>query len=138
MTGAGKSMIEEKTASLRELARDFIAIGSIPFLVLTIVRVATMSPYYPMQFIISSCLFFILRWIFKAELRAGIGFILLVFTSLFYKTWLFAVFAVLVYAGVIISLFYLHRDRREVFKGIFLGVLSAGIGYALVQLMFFR
>ena len=43
---------------VKELARDFIALGSIPFLILTIVRVSVIQIYYPMEFIISSILFF--------------------------------------------------------------------------------
>ncbi len=121
---------------LKELARDLIAFGSIPFLVLTIARVSVLTIYYPMQFIISSLLFFILKAIFKADLRAGIGFILLAFVSLYYLNALFAVFAGLVYVGIIISLFYLKRDRRQILKGILLGGLSTGIGYVIVRLFF--
>ena len=80
---------------LKELARDLIAFGSIPFLILTITRVSVIAAYYPIQFIISSVLFFILKAIFKADLRAGIGFILLTFVSIFYRSALFLVFALL-------------------------------------------
>jgi hypothetical protein len=126
-----------KKAWLEELARDLIAFGSIPFLILTVVRVSVPFTYYPMQFMISSALFFILKVIFKADLRAGIGFILLTFVSLFYRNALFTVFASLVYAGIIISLFYLKRDRRQILKGILLGGISTGIGYVIVRLPFF-
>lgn len=114
-----------------------IALGSIPFLALTIARVSVSTPYYPMQFIISSGLFFILKIIFKAELRAGIGLILLAFTSLFYHHAFFTIFALIVYAGIIVSLLYLKKDRILIFKGILLGALSAGIGYIIVKLIFF-
>jgi len=122
---------------LKELARDLIAFGSIPFLILTITRVSVIATYYPIQFIISSVLFFILKAIFKADLRAGIGFILLTFVSIFYRSALFLVFALLVYAGIIISLFYLKRDRRQILKGILLGGISTGMGYVIVRLIFF-
>jgi membrane-associated HD superfamily phosphohydrolase len=122
---------------LKEQARDLIALGSIAFLVLTVVRVSVITPYYPMQFIIGSVLFFILKMIFKAELHAGIGFILLTFTSLFYRNVLFTIFALIVYAGIIISLLYLKRDKELILKGIFLGMVSAGIGYIVVRWIFF-
>lgn len=122
---------------LKEVARDLIAFGSIPFLILTIARVSVPFTYYPMQFIISSVLFFILKAIFKADLHAGIGFILFIFVSLFYRSALFAIFASLVYAGIIISLFYLKRGRRQILKGILLGGISTGIGYVIVRLIFF-
>jgi len=126
-----------KKAWLKELARDLIAFGSIPFLILTIVRVSVITIYYPMQFIISSALFFIAKAFFRGDLRAGIGFILLGFTSLYYGRLLFAAFALLVYIGLIISLFYLKKDTKEILIGILLGAVSAGIGYFIVRLIFF-
>lgn len=120
-----------------EFARDLIAFGSIPFLILTIVRVSELTVYYPMQFIISSVLFLMLKAVFRGSLHAGIGFILLGFTSLYYGRLLFAIFAFLVYIGLIISLFYLKRDKKEILKGILLGGISAGMGYLIVRLIFF-
>ena len=81
-------------------------------------RVSVMTVYYPMQFIVSAVLFFALSWAFKADPRAGAGFILVVFTSLYYGSWLFVAFAALVYAGIIISLFYLGKERAKILKGI--------------------
>ena len=127
----------EKKEWTKETARDLIALGSIPFLLLTIVRVSTGPAYYPLQFIISSVLFFILRMIFKAELHAGLGVILVTFTSIFYRSALFTAFALIVYAGIIVSLFYLKRDKTGILKGILLGSISAGIGYFIVRLIFF-
>lgn len=122
---------------LNGLARDLIALGGIPFLILTIVRVSVINPYYPMQFIISSVIFFILKAVFGGTLRAGIGLILVIFTSFFYSSLLFAAFALLIYIGLIISLFYLKRDKKEILKGILFGGLSTGIGYLIVRLIFF-
>lgn len=124
-------------AWLKEVARDLIALGSIPFLILTIARVSAPCTYYTMQFLVSSVLFFILRAIFKADLRAGIGFILATFTSIYYRNQLFTVFALLVYTGIVISLFYLKMGRSQILKGILLGGISTGIGYEIVRLFFF-
>lgn len=123
---------------LKEIARDFIAFGSIPFLALTIVRVSVIRLYYPMQFIISSAIFLVLNAIFRAEMRLGIGLILLVFTSIFYHHPLFTIFAALVYAGMIVSAFYLERGAARIMGGIFLGIISAGAGFAIVRALFFR
>jgi len=120
----------------KELARDFIALGGIPFLVITIARVSVIHIYYPMQFIISSIIFFILRQIFKASLRAGIGLIVVTFTSIFYNHILFTIFASLIYIGIITSLFYLKKEKREIVKGILLGSLSALAGYFIVKTVF--
>ncbi len=122
---------------LGELARDLIAFGGIPFLIITIVRVSVIRLYYPMQFIIGSGVFFILRAVFGGTLHAGIGLILLVFVSLFYKSFLFAGFALVIYIGLVISLFYLKRDKKEILKGSLFGAISTGIGYLVVRLIFF-
>lgn len=122
---------------LNNLARDLIALGGIPFLIITIVRVSVIEPYYPMQFVISSTLFFISRAVFGGALRAGIGLILVVFTSLFYSSLLFATFALLIYIGLIISLFYLRIDKKEILKGILLGGISTAMGYLIVRSVFF-
>lgn len=122
---------------LKEVARDLIALGGIPFLVLTIARVSVPFSYYPMQFIVSSTLFFILKIIFKADLRAGLGLMLFLFISFYYRNALFTVFASLVYAGIVISLFYLKKEPRQILKGILLGGISTGIGYTIVRLIYF-
>lgn len=127
----------EKKEWVNEIARDLIALASIPFLLLTIARVWIGPLYYPMQFIISSIIFFILGIIFKAELHAGLGVILVTFTSIFYYHNLFTAFAVMVYAGIIVSLFYLKRDKAAILRGILLGVISTGVGYFIVRLIFF-
>lgn len=121
---------------LNETARDLIALGGIPFLILTIARVSVMTIYYPMQFIISSVIFFILRMIFKGSLHAGVGFILLVFTSLYYASLLFFIFAFGVYIGLVASLFYLKKGKKEILKGILFGTVGAGVGYLIVGLIF--
>ncbi|MFH0876700.1 MAG: hypothetical protein V1863_00565 [Candidatus Omnitrophota bacterium] len=120
-----------------EVARDLIAFGSIPFLVITLVRVSIMETYYPMQFIISSLTFLGLRAIFKGTLHAGIGMILVVFTSLFYESWLFSVFALLIYVGIVISLIYLKENKKDLIKGILFGAVSTVVGYIAVRLFFF-
>lgn len=129
--------IKPKKEWRAEFARDLIAFGSIPFLALTIARVSVITPYYPMQFIVSSALFFILKAVFKGSLHAGLGVILLGFTSLYYRSLLFAGFALVVYIGMLVSLFYLKKGPRYILKGILLGVISSGIGYFIVRRIFF-
>jgi hypothetical protein len=119
------------------LCRDLIAFGSIPFLVLTVIRVSMMrKPYYPMEFVIGSGLFFILMAVFRAEMRAGLGLMMLVFVSQYYHEALFAVFAGLVYCGMVFSLLYLGREGESVVKGIAAGAVSAAAGYFLARAFF--
>ena len=122
---------------INELARDLIAFGSLPFFIITIARVSVSQAYYPMQFIIGGSLFFILRAIFKGDLRAGLGVILVLFTSLYYNHTLYTIFALIIYIALVVSLFYLERERKEILKGIFLGGISAAISYFIVKLIFF-
>jgi len=120
-----------------ELARDLIALGGVPFLLITIIRVLPINVYYPLEFVLGASIFFILKIFFKAQLHAGIGLILFCFTSLFYGHLLFTIFAFLLYLGIIISLFYLGHSRKEIIKGIVFGALSSGLSYWLVRLIFF-
>lgn len=117
-----------------ELARDLVAFGSIPFLLLTVGRVAGMG-LYPLQFVFAALLFFISKAVFKADLRAGVGMVLLGLTSLYYGSWLFAFFALLVYSGLVYSLLYLGKDKKEVVKGIILGAISTGLAYIIISLI---
>lgn len=121
-----------------ELARDLIAFGGIPFLIITIARVTTTGKeYYLMQFIIGAILFFILRAAFKADSRAGVGIILVIFTSIYYGQLLFVFFALIIYAGLVFSLFYLKRGIKEIAKGVFFGGISSAVSYYLVKAIFF-
>ncbi len=121
---------------IEEVARDLIAFGGLPFLIITIIRVSTGQAYYPMQFIIASVVFFILRFLLKADLRAGLAFVLCVFTSLYYNHVLFTIFATIIYIGIIASLFYLKHRKKEILTGIILGVISTAISYFIVKMLF--
>lgn len=125
-------MPQEKNPRFMELARDLIAFGSIPFLVLTVIRVSFMNKlYYPFEIIAGSAIFFILRAFSKAEMRAGISLILLVFVSLYYASTLFSVFAALIYFGIVRALFYLGKSRGQIIKGISFGLIGTAIAYRL-------
>jgi hypothetical protein len=120
------------------LARDIIALGGIPFLLITIIRVSVLELYYPMQFIISSIVFFLMRRMWKGSLHAGIGLILFVFISLFYESWLFFGFALALYIGLVFSLVYLRMHSVDISKGILFGAISSVVGYVSVLLIFMK
>ena len=110
----------------KEFARDCIALGGIFFYALVIVRVAMLQNWnYVFQFVFAAAVFFLITAIltFKAEAHAGLGFILLVLISLYYKNMFFAVFALIVYILLVISLFYLKIERAKIWKGIFAGAI---------------
>jgi hypothetical protein len=118
----------------KEFARDFLALGSIPFFILVLVRVAMGNNFsYLSQFLISGILFFILFYFLKIDSYAGIGFILLFFTSNYYSDTKFTLFASLVYLGLLGSLIYLKRDLKKILLGFLIGLISVGFSYYAVQ-----
>ena len=122
---------------LKELARDLIALGGIPFLIIVIVRTSLLDKwYYPMQFVVGALIFFLLMFLFRANLYSGIGLIILVFTSLYYGDLQFTIPAIFFYLVLIGALFYLKEKRSMIIKGILFGIISSLISYYLVNLFF--
>jgi len=122
---------------LKETARDFIALGSPLFFIIVIARISFLSNYeYLSQFIIAGSLFLILMYTFKSNMHSGLGIIILTFTMLYYNNLKFGIFGVLIYALLIISLMYLDKSKKSVFKGVLLGAISTLISYFTVNLIF--
>ena len=119
---------------LKEGARDIIALGSIPFFLLVLMRVSLLNkPDYFSQFIIAGILLIISYYIFKPNLYAGLGLIVLTFTVLYYDQLRFTIFAIIAYLLLIFSLVYLKENKIKIFKGILLGAISVGLSYYLVH-----
>ena len=122
---------------IRETARDIIALGSIPFFILVLVRVSLIQkPFYFYQFLIAGIIFLLFMIILKYNLYSGLGFIILVFTNLYYNEFKFLIFSILVYIGLILSLFYIKEEKYKIIKGILFGVISSGISYLFVKYFF--
>ncbi|MBS3105083.1 hypothetical protein J4234_02405 [Candidatus Woesearchaeota archaeon] len=116
---------------LKEIARDLLALGSIPFYFLVAVR-AVIGKYnvFVYQMIIAAIAIFILYFIIKnSNLHVARSFAALVFTSLFYKEIFFTVFASLVWVLLLSAAYYIKRKISSVFKGVVIGVVSSLIGY---------
>jgi len=121
----------------KKFARDFVALGSPVFFVLVLARVSMLSkPYYLSQFIIAGVIFFLLMILFKSDLYSGLGFVVLVFTSLYYNDLKFSIVAILIYFGLIASLIYLKTEKNKVIKGILFGAIGTAISYYLVGRIF--
>ncbi|MCZ6685368.1 MAG: hypothetical protein O6849_05235, partial [Candidatus Dadabacteria bacterium] len=71
----------------------------------------------------------------NSNLHISRGFILVIFTSIFYEAMSFTIFSILVWGCMILSLTYLKVDTKEIIKGVALGVVSVIISYTLTLLI---
>lgn len=126
-----------KKELVKEVARDFIALGSIPFFLLVLVRIWILpNPEFLTQFIIAGGMFLLAFFIFKQNIYSGLALITLIFTSLHYSDLRFTIFASIAYLVLLFSLFYLKEDKKEIFKGILLGIISSAVGYYAIRMIF--
>lgn len=126
-----------KKELIKSVARDFIALGSIPFFILVIVRVWLLdTPSYLSQLVIAGTLFLTLTFFLKNNLYSGLALIILFFTALVYGDLRYTIFGSLVYLGLIGSLFYLGYEKKKIILGIILGAITTLIGYFLVKFIF--
>ncbi|MBI3034902.1 hypothetical protein HYY71_01135 [Candidatus Woesearchaeota archaeon] len=120
-----------KKSWIKEIARDLLALGSIPFYFLVVVR-AVIGKYnaFVYQMLIAALVVFILYFLMKdSSLHVGRAFVILVFTSLFYKDMLFAAFASLAWVLLLISAYYIKRSVGFVLRGIMIGAIGSLAGY---------
>ena len=123
-------MKEESNGWFKTAARDIVAIGGVPFFILVLVRVYLLNnPTYFSQFVIAGIVFLGTWFLFKQNIYAGLGLIVLVFTSMYYVDTTFTVFGAVAYVLLLGGLFYLKEDIKKIFLGIALGVLGVGVSY---------
>lgn len=116
-----------------EIARDSMAFGSILFYLIVLAR-STIGEYMTFVYQLLIALAFLIIssfFIKKANHHLARAFILVVFTSLFYKDVPFAVFTSLVWVFMIGSAFYIKENKKPIFKGIVLGIIAALVSYYL-------
>jgi hypothetical protein len=119
------------------VARDFIALGSIPFFILVLVRTYLLDkPYYFSQFIIAGVIFLIIAYILKTSMYSGMALIALIFTMLYYNDMKYNVFGVIAYLLLIASMFYIKEPKKKILLGVVFGAAATGISYYLVTLLF--
>ena len=121
----------------KEIARDLIALGSIPFYILVLAR-SLIGDYYLFfyQLIIALVFLFLVNILFKNfNQHLSRAFVLVVFTIIFYKQLIYTVFAVIVFLLILASLVYLKIDKKEINFGLILGIISSLIGYYLAPFL---
>jgi len=115
---------------LRELARDLVAFGSIPFYIIVIAR-STIGNHqlFVYQTIIALILLTAISIFVKGNMHIARGFVLFGFTSLFYYDLIFALFAFMLWLATLVSLFYLKKKTSMILKGVAIGVVCFATAY---------
>ena len=121
--------------NLKELARDTVALGGAPFVILVLARIAILEDWvYFSKIFFAVAIFVAITILTKSNLHSGLAIIVLIFLSIHYNHLPFAVFASLVYISMLASLVYLRNDKWKVFWGVVFGI-SASLGsWILVNL----
>lgn len=120
-----------KTSWLKEIARDLLALGSIPFYFLVVIR-AVIGKYniFVYQMLIAALAIFILFFIIKdSDLHVARSLVAFIFTSLFYKDITYLIFASFIWVLLLVSANYIKRNISSVFRGIIIGIISSMAGY---------
>ena len=137
-------MKRQKKDWKKEVARDILALGSIPFYLIVFIRILIMNDRtYIYQLLIAGLLLvlfsvFIGKIKLKADFYTARSFILLIFTALFYNEIEYTIFASLLWFGLLISSNYLNRGKKkEIVIGLFLGIFSVAIAYFLSSIFSF-
>ena len=116
-----------------ELARDGMAFGSILFYIIIMAR-SLIGEYmvFVYQLSIAIIILIISSFIIKgANHHLARAFVLVVFTSLFYKDSLFTVFAASLWVFMIGAVFYIKENKKSIFKGVVLGIVVTLASYFL-------
>ena len=123
-----------KKELVKEIARDIIALGSIPFFILVLARIWILhDPVYFYKFLFSGILFLIPCLLLKSDIYSGLALISVIFLSLNYKDTVFTFFACLAYILLLASLVYLKKEKQSIIKGIMLGAASSLIVLNVVR-----
>ena len=122
---------------IKDITRDLVALGSIPFFILVLVRVYLLDkPEYFGQFLVAGIILIVLAIFMKISLYSGLGFVILVFTNLYYQDTRFLIFSVIAYILLVVALFNIKDKKQGIIKGIFFGIITSGVSYYLVKYLF--
>ena len=116
---------------LKEFARDLMALGSIPFYLLVVIR-SVIGNYYVFvyQMLIAAIAVLILYFLIRgSSLHVARSLVVVVFTSLFYKETIFTVFTSITWVLLLFAAYYVKGKIGYVTRGVVVGILSSLIGY---------
>ena len=119
----------------KEIARDSLALGSILFYAIVIIRsIIGEHSLFIAQTVIAIIVLFLLSRVIKGDHYLSRGIILFVFTSLFYNDKLFTIFAFVLLIILMVSLNYLGVKRNVILNGMLLGIVSTVVSFYLSPL----
>ena len=115
-----------------EASRDLMALGSIPFLILVLIRVWIADNYLQLfQIIFGVVLVLVSSVVFKkSDNYSAIIVVLAIFTSIFYMERDYTIF-VIVLSLIAFFGMYKYLGRKNVWYGIFFGAICSGISYLI-------
>jgi len=117
---------------LKELARDIIALGSLPFYLLVIARtVIGVYELFLLQLVTALVVLTAVSFFVKANMHIARGFVVFAFTSIFYKHMPFTLFAFAAWILALASVFYLKKPTKSIIIGVILGVAATAVAYFL-------
>tara|TARA_Y100000310_G_C20170150_1_gene573277 strand:- start:196 stop:573 length:378 start_codon:yes stop_codon:yes gene_type:complete len=117
----------------KEVARDLIALGGIPFYLLVVIRslIGEFTTFL-IQLGIAFVLILIISLLIKETNQPlARGLALATFTSLFYKDLVFAIFVGILWIVMIGSTYYLNKEIKPILKGSIVGIIAVSISYFL-------
>jgi hypothetical protein len=120
----------------KEIARDTLALGSVPFYALVIAR-AVVGRYaiFIYQLLIALAVLFMLSRVVKGNMHVARALVLVVFTSLFYNDMLYSIFALLAFILLLLSTIYLKIKKASIAKGILIGAVASLLSYYIASLI---
>lgn len=117
----------------KEIARDLMAFGSIPFYFIVLIR-SLIGEYliFVYQLLIAIIILIISSYIIKdTNHHIARAFVIVVFTSIFYNDIPYTIFAALLWITMIAATFYMKLEKKSIYKGIVLGIIATVISYYL-------
>jgi len=120
---------------LKEIARDSLALGSIPMFIIVIAR-ASIGSYYNFvyQILLAGLILAILSLFITYQPHIARAIIIFIFMSFFYNDSRFTLFSAGLLVLILISLFYLKYSKKQIFYGVIFGLISSLISFYLIPI----
>jgi hypothetical protein len=115
---------------VKEVARDIIALGGLPFFILVLTRIWILDkPEYFLQFFVAGIVFGLVFLWLKQDSYAGLSLITVFFTSFYYDDFLYTLVVSVAYLLLLGSLIYLGRDWKKVGFGVLIGIFGIVVSF---------